>query len=180
MEQGGVPVLQLKDVPAEGPPDSSHLMRVELGGDVARYLVRCGDVVFRSRGDRNTAAALDERFAMSAVAILPLMVLRPRAEVIDAGYLAWAINQPAAQRHFDVGARGTNMRMVPRSSLDTLEVDVPDLATQRAIAAVDGLADRERDLAVRVADLRRQTVALILGDRARKTGLGSGRERNTK
>jgi len=180
VEHGGIPALQLKDAATDRLPDPAQLMRVELGGDVTRYLVRRGDVVFRSRGDRNLAVALDERFVEAAVAVLPLMVLRPRAGGIVPDYLAWVINQPTAQRHFDNDARGTSMRMVPRSSLETLAIDVPDLATQRAIVAVDALADRERELAVRAAGLRRQLAALILADRARTVQPGNGRERMTK
>lgn len=177
---GGVPALQLKDVSVDGMSDPKQLMRIALDGDVSRYLVRSGDVVFRSRGDRSTASALDERFVEPAVAVLPLMVLRPRAKMVDPNYLAWAINQPEAQRHFDNDARGTSMRMVPRSSLETLDIEVPDLATQRAIVKVDALADRERDLAVHAAELRRRLAALILVDRIRKTTTGNGRERNAK
>lgn len=180
VERGGIPALQLKDAAADGLPDPARLARIELEGDFSRYLVRCGDVVFRSRGERNTAVVLDERFGDPVVVVLPLMVLRPVLNVVDPGYLAWAINQPAAQRHFDNDARGTSMRMVPRSSLGTLAIDVPDLATQRTIVAADALADRERDLTVRAAELRRQLSALVLANRAKSMGLGNGRKGEMK
>lgn len=87
------------------------------------------------------------------------------------------MNQPPAQRHFDAFARGTKLRMVPRASLDTLDIDVPDLETQHSIVALDALAERERALAVLAADKRRQLTRLLLGNRAKRPRYGIGQER---
>jgi restriction endonuclease S subunit len=94
------------------------------------------------------------------------MVLRPKRDVVTPEYLAWVINQPPAQRHFDVAARGTNIRMIPRSSLDDLELDVPDIETQEKIVAVNALAERERELSQLAAETRRKMMSLILVERA--------------
>jgi hypothetical protein len=151
-----------------------------LDGLADRYFVRAGDVVFRSRGERNTASALDQRLGEPALAVLPLIVLRPKRDVVTPEYLAWAINQPPAQRHFDSAARGTNIRMIPRSSLDDLALDVPDLETQKKIVAVDGLAERERELSLIAAELRRKLMSLILVDRANNMRPDAGQERKSK
>jgi len=165
---GGVPAIQLRDISPEGLVDPERLTRVQLDGLADRYFVRAGDVVFRSRGERNTASALDGRLQEPALAVLPLMVLRPKRDVVTPQYLAWVINQPPAQRHFDVAARGTNIRMIPRSSLDDLELDVPDIETQERIVAVDALAERERELARLAADTRRKMMGLLLVERANR------------
>lgn len=163
---GGVLAIQLRDISPEGIVDPERLTRIQLEGLAERYFVRTGDVVFRSRGERNTASALDERLQEPALAVLPLMVLRPKRDVVTPEYLAWAINQPPAQRHFDSAARGTNIRMIPRSSLDDLELDVPDIELQEKIVAVDGLAERERELTQLAADTRRKMISLLLVERA--------------
>ncbi|GEQ99334.1 hypothetical protein JCM17844_29710 [Iodidimonas gelatinilytica] len=163
---GGVLAIQLRDISPKGFINPKRLTRVQLEGVADRYLVRAGDVVFRSRGERNTASALDERLKEPALAVLPLMVLRPNLDVVTPEFLAWAINQPPAQRHFDIAARGTNIRMIPRSSLDDLELDVPDIETQERIVAVDALAERERELSRLAADTRRKMMSLILVERA--------------
>lgn len=163
---GGVLAIQLRDISPEGAIDPQRLTRIHLDDLADRYFVRAGDVVFRSRGERNTASALDERLREPALAVLPLMVLRPKPDVVVPEYLAWAINQAPAQRHFDVAARGTNIRMIPRSSLDDLELDVPDIETQRRIVAVDALAERERQLSQLAAEARRKMMSLILVERA--------------
>jgi hypothetical protein len=163
---GGVLAIQLRDVSPEGRVDPQCLTRVRLDGPADRYFVRAGDVLFRSRGERNTAAALDERLQAPALAVFPLLVLRPNRDVVTPEFLAWVINQPPAQRHFDGAARGTNIRMIPRSGLDDLELDVPDLATQRRILAVDALAERERELSRLAAETRRTLTSRILLARA--------------
>lgn len=178
---GGVLAIQLRDIPASGLIDPALLARVQLDEPAHRYLVRAGDVVFRSRGERNTASALDERLREPALAVLPLIVLRPRRDVVTPEYLAWAINQPPAQRHFDSAARGTNIRMIPRSSLDDLELDVPDLETQTKIVAVDNLAERELGLSIAAAESRRRLTGLFLVERANsRRPPDAGKERKSK
>ncbi len=176
-ERGGVLTIQLGDIAPDGSVNPEQLTRVCLGDLPDRYFVRAGDVVFRSRGERNTAVALDARFRQPALAVLPLFVLRPKLDIVLPEYLAWAMNQPPAQRHFDSFARGTKLRMVPRAGLDALNIDVPDLETQRRIVALDALAERERALAVLAADKRRQLTRLLLGNRARRARSGIGQER---
>ena len=161
-DRGGTLTIQLGDVTPDGRLDPESLTRMHLGDVPDRYFVCAGDVVFRSRGERNTACALDGRFREPALAVLPLFVLRPRRDVILPEYLAWAMNQSPAQRHFDGFARGTSLRMVPRASLDTLELDVPDIGTQLKIVTIDALAERERALSVLAADKRQTLTSLVL------------------
>jgi hypothetical protein len=177
---GGVLAIQLRDISPEGLVDPERLTRVQLEGLADRYFVRAGDVVFRSRGERNTASALDERLREPALAVLPMMVLRPNRNVVTPAYLAWAINQPPAQRHFDMAARGTNIRMIPRSSLDDLELDVPDIETQERIVVIDALAERERELTQVAADTRRKMMSLILVERASRMRPKTRQERTSK
>jgi restriction endonuclease S subunit len=174
-----MPMIQLGDISSDGRVDFRRLTRIHGDDMLDRHLVRTGDVVFRSRGDRNTAVALDENFEEPALAVLPLMILRSHLDVVTPRYLAWAINQPIAQRHFDSTAYGTKMRMVSRTALEQLQIDVPDLETQRQILAIDALAQRERTLAILAAEKRRTLASLILGNLASLTGAGAGQERNT-
>ena len=162
----GVLAIQLRDV-VEGGIDITQVARVQIKERVDRYLVQAGDVLFRSRGERNTAVAVHERFAEPAIAVSPLMILRPHPSAIIAEYLAWVINQPEAQRHFDAAACGTSIRMVPKASLDDLHIDVPDLETQRRIVAVDALAAREHALMHLLADSKQALTNRLLAERAK-------------
>ncbi|MGN9813819.1 restriction endonuclease subunit S [Streptomyces sp. SD11] len=156
VEVGGVPVVQLGDLSPTGHIDVAGLLRVPHHPGLDRYTVRTGDVLFRSRGARNTAYTLGEEFKEPAVAISPLYILRADKGFILPQYLAWIINQGPSQRHFDSTARGTNMRMVPKSSLDILEVHLPSISHQQSIVALDALAERELHLSNLATRKRRQ------------------------
>jgi hypothetical protein len=164
----GVLAIQLRDVAQDG-VSIGQLARVQVNERIDRYLVQAGDVLFRSRGERNTAAALDGRLTEPAIAVSPLMALRPNPAAILAEYLAWAINQPEAQRYFDVAARGTSIRMVSKASLDDLRIDVPDLETQHRIIMIDALAAREGALMRLLADGKRDLTNRLLAERAKRT-----------
>jgi hypothetical protein len=165
---GGVPAIQLRELRGEREFDTAKAVRLPLGSPVVRYLAGPGDVLFRSRGERNTAVLINPRSKESAVAILPLIVLRPNRDIIDPRYLAWAINQPAAQRYFDKRAFGTNIRMIPKAVLEDLELELPDLGTQRLITELEWLARRERELTHELADRKLELMELALLERARE------------
>jgi len=175
---GGIPVIQLRDL-ATGRVEPSKLMHVQLGDVQDRHVARSGDVLFRSRGDRNTTVVLGEGLAEPALVVLPLMILRPKPDIVSAEYLAWVINHPKTQRFFDSVARGTKLHMVSRASLEHLELDIPDLESQRKIVAIAALADREQALSVQAAGLRKELTSKILGERAKRPRRAAATERTT-
>jgi hypothetical protein len=164
----GVPAIQLRDLRGEDEFDPAGVPLYELAPSIDRYWARPGDVLFRSRGERNTAVLISEKSNSAAVAVLPLMVLRPHREYVDPAYVAWFINQPDTQRYFDKCALGTNMRMIPKDCLHTLEVAVPDLATQRRIVEIDSLARRERALTHELAEKKFELARAAMLTQARQ------------
>lgn len=163
---GGCLAIQLRDVTEASTVEPSTLMRLAFDGPVERYLAGAGDVVFRSRGERNTAARLDENFVEPAVAVLPVLILRPKAGILPE-YLIWAINQPEAQRHFDSHARGATIRMIPKAGIESLEIELPNIAVQKEIAEIDALSRREVELTLELLEARRRLVARCLQARNR-------------
>jgi hypothetical protein len=177
---GGVLALQLRDILPNGLIAANGLIRIQVGDISERYLARPGDVVFRSRGERNTAAVMDESIPEPALAILPLMILRPDPQALSGAYLAWAINQEPAQRHFEEEAQGTSLRMVSRTALENLKIAVPDFQTQQRILQVDALAERERQLAEQLTLKHYELIHRVLVERAQGRTTTSGMERMPK
>jgi hypothetical protein len=161
---GGVLTIQLRDIAQDGSTNFAGLTRVALEGASEKYFVRPGDVVFRSRGDWSVASAIGSDLPEPALVVMPIFILRPKAGVVDPDYLAWAINSPAAQRYFDREAQGGNMRMIAKLSLESLEISVPDIATQKHIVEIDGLARLEHQLTLDLAEKHRKLTALRLAD----------------
>jgi hypothetical protein len=160
--------VQMRDIDAEGTLDFQRLGRFALPSLPERYLAHPGEVLFRPRGDHTTATALGDDLPEPAIVILPLIILRPKTKKLDPQFLAWIINQPRAQRHFAGGAQGQNLRMIPRPCLESLAMDLPNLAAQRTIVTVGELSDREARLAIRLANLKHQRIAAALADAARR------------
>lgn len=167
LPEGGVPALQLRDVGTDGEAPGPRFQRYDLGKLSDRYFVRGGEVVFRSRGEPNTAAAVGDALSEPAAVIVPLVIVRPDTERVLPEYLAWAINQPAAQRRLGAEAQGTSLRMIPMAVLENLDIDVPDLPTQKRIVELYALAKYEGRLLRELAARREQLVSTILGEAAK-------------
>ena len=166
---GGVPALQLRDVSARGEIPGTDVQRYDLGDLPDRYFVRGGEVVFRSRGEPNTAVAIPDDLPEPIAVIVPLVIIRPDRARILPDYLAWAINQPTAQSALGAGAQGTSLRMIPMATLERLDIPVPDFQAQRRIVALSALAMREMQLLQGLAARRTQYMSAILEQAARAT-----------
>lgn len=167
LSEGGVPALQLRDVGTEGAAPGPNFQRYDLGTLPDRYFVQGGEVVFRSRGEPNAAAAIRYPLPEPVVVIVPLVIVRPDRDRVLPEYLAWAINQPDAQRRLGVEAQGTSLRMIPMAVLENLEIAVPDLPTQKRIVELNALARQEGKLLRQLAASREKFASAILGEAAK-------------
>ena len=164
---GGRPALQLRDVVAKGDALTPDSQKYDLGKLADRFLVHGGEVVFRSRGELNIAAAIKDPLPEPAAVIVPLVIMRPDRAKLLPEYLAWAINQPEAQRTLDAEAQGTSIRMIPMAALENLEIPVPDLPKQKRIIELDALARQEGQLLRQLATLKEAFITAILGEAAK-------------
>jgi hypothetical protein len=147
---------------------TGSLYGVTPSSDPHPYQVHPGDVLFLYRGHRNFAVPIvpsavqpfPERWE-SIIAAYYFYILRPRPELIDPEYLAWFINSPQSQAALATHARGSHMKMIPKQDFLSLPINVPDLATQRKINAVQDLAYVERKLASQLEQKRLQLLNAI-------------------
>ena len=167
LPEGGVPALQLRDVGTNGEAPAPASQRYDLDKLSDRYFVHGGEVVFRSRGEPNAAAAIPDTLPEPMAVIVPLVIVRPDRDRVLPEYLAWAINQPDAQRRLGAEAQGTSLRMVPMAVLENLEIAVPDLPTQKRIVELYALARQEGQLLRQLATRRGELVSAILGEAAK-------------
>jgi hypothetical protein len=161
-----VAVVQMKDLGDDGLVDFSALARVSM--DVrADQLLREGDIIFRSRGDRATCAMVASGPGRALVAA-PLLILRVRdSQRVLPAYLTWSINQPPAQAYLAKRAEGSNVKMITIATLGGLPVEVPSVGHQRVVVELAGLSARERILEARVSAARERLVAGLLLNYAR-------------
>ena len=177
-DSGGVLALQLRDVSADGEIRLETAQRVERGDIADRYLVTDGDIIFRSRGDRTTATVVSGAGDETVAAVLPLIILRPDRSIVTPDFVAWSINLPASQRHLDSSAQGGSLRMVSKSALDDLRIDVPDLASQKRIVAAASLARREAALTASLAEMHLTLTTIALAEAAKQRSANRPSERS--
>ena len=158
MDQGQIAVVQMKNLTNENIVDCKDLIRVEMYNVKEHHLVRTGDIVFRSRGQVTTAALLIDDLEPAVVAA-PLLRIRANQSVVLPGYLAWFINQPDFQALLASRAKGTALKMISKQALESLEVDVPPLERQHAIADLAALAQEEQRLLKTIADRRNHFIS---------------------
>lgn len=141
---GGVLVVQMKDVDPEAGVDWSGAIRTSLVGRKQPDWLRAGDLLFIAKGARFYAVCLDEppAPAVCAPAFFHLRLKAPPSA--DPAFLAWQINQPPFQRQLQQAAEGSGQLSVRRPVLEALSLHIPTMPQQRGIAALADLARAER------------------------------------
>lgn len=162
---GDVAVVQMKDLDDTDLLDLHHTIRVVLPIGKTHHLLRPGDLLFRSRGRSNGAVRVMEGIG-KAVLAAPMLLIRPHRVLPE--YLGWFLNAPATRQQFEAMAEGTTVRMISAEALKALHVPLPSIETQRHIAALTKLAERERTLLDRIASHRHRLIHHLLLQLARE------------
>lgn len=157
---GAVGVIQMRDLGDDDLVDLASLVRVSMGVRPGEQ-VREGDIIFRSRGDRSTCAIVTGEPGCAVVAA-PLLRLRVTDSRLLPAYLNWFINQPPAQEHFARHAEGSNVKMISKSVLEDLDVELPSIERQRDIVELAGLSARQRILSGDIESLRSRLLSDVM------------------
>lgn len=157
--EGDVAVIQMKDIDDANLFHPEGLARIQMPDMKDRHLVQEGDLLFRSRGMTNSAALVGGGLGRAVLAA-PMLLIRPKTEIVEPAYLQWFINHPATQAVLAGQAAGTAVKMISKGVLDDLVVALPPLERQLLIVEVAQLASREAAL---LEELRGRRKALLEG-----------------
>lgn len=142
----GLPCIQQGDLNKDGHLRVKELKRYQLDGNIDRFRVSGGEVLFRSRAGVAVAKTVPEVFDEEFVVINPVMILRVKSKRLLPKYLAWAINRPWVQAQLNPYVRGSSIKMIPKSALARVQIPVPSLDLQEKIVEFDRLAESEHRL----------------------------------
>ncbi len=142
---GGVRVIQMKDLGADNSVHLTEVVRIERAKPKPNQLAKRGDIIFRSRGQTNTAALLQED-AENTIVAAPSLRVRADTKKVVPEFLLWWINQPSSQAYLNSRAEGTMLKMVSKQALEELAVSLPPLARQYQAAEFFGLSMKEQRL----------------------------------
>lgn len=164
--EGTVGVIQMKDIDGYNRLDLSDVYKVKLEEDLSeKHLLQQHDVLFRSRGVTNTTALVTEKI-QPYVAASPLIIIRVKSSHVKPAYLVWYLNHPLGQKQINRVAGGTSQLMVSKSALAEIVIDLPPLATQKVIAEIAALSQREQQLMEELAQKRKLYMDAVLMQKA--------------
>lgn len=128
---GEVPVVQIRDLREYLWLPSDQLSRIPRPKEKTVAPACPGDILLPARGEHYHAAILqgDE----PAIATNQLYILEPKSKRVTTDFLAWYLNQRAAQHYFKSHRSGTNIPMLNIASLGDLPVPLPSLDIQDKI-----------------------------------------------
>lgn len=142
---GNISVIQMKDLSEDNRLNTQELVQIDMQDLKGHHRVKLNDLAFRSRGQTNTAALIDQDVS-DAVIAAPLLRIRVESDSVMPAYLWWFINQPSSQAALQSKATGTAVRMIGKPALEDLEIVVPDLDVQQKIIKIYQLSINEQKL----------------------------------
>lgn len=157
---GNVAVIQMRDLTEDNKLDHSNLTTIDINGIHEHHLVKCKDLIFRSRGKTTTATIIDKALGRTIIAA-PLFLIRVTSKNVLPEYLCWFINLSSSQAFLHSRATGTAMTMIGKSALDALEIPLPNLETQEQIVALADLLNKEQRLMRELAAQKEKLVKAI-------------------
>lgn len=143
---GAYSLLQLGDISADGYIMADTAMPVDMNPAYDKFVLIPGDLVFRGRGAA-IAVAVFKDSKRKLVATAPLIIIRPNSRVVDSIYLAWFLSSQYAKKHFSQHISGSSIMGIGKRDLETVEVTLPDMKTQKTVGDLMQLQKKEQELA---------------------------------
>lgn len=165
---GNISVIQMKDLTEDNRMNDQELVQIDMQDLKQHHRVKLNDLAFRSRGQTNTAALIDQ-VPNDAVIAAPLLRIRVENNSIMPAYLCWFINQPSSQAVLQSKATGTAVRMIGKPAVEELEVIIPSLNLQQKIIEIYQLSTDEQKLIKALAKKKEVLIDAILMDLAMNT-----------
>lgn len=154
--EGDVVYLQLRHFDQNGVLPEAPAADLKSDEWNSRHRLRPGEVLFAAKGFKNFAAVFAGDFP--AVASSTFLVIRIHESTVLPDYLAWVLNSPPMQEFLKHQAIGSAMVSISKAVLRDLEIIVPPIEKQRKILEISRLSNLERDLRLKIAELRREMV----------------------
>lgn len=153
-------IVQMKDFDPTGNLTPSSMTPIKIEGDLRKYLLRRGDVIFLSRGQRNFAFHIDNSL-QNVIASGIFYVIRIRDKATLPEYLAWYINKPMTQALLKGIAQGSQISMIPKASFERFSIEIPPTKIQKGIVELDRLARREHEILRDLSEKRHELIQAI-------------------
>ena len=155
---GKIVYLQGKDLLMPSPETTAS--RIEYAPKLSHYILKKGDLMFVGKG----TTYLCEQFTLDipAVPSTTLFTIRLKTDVISPEFLCWYLNHPSVVAAVKKEQAGSGTPLIHKSTLENLEIVIPDQNTQRCIVELSSLQKQEKALLEAIAEKRMQITNQIL------------------
>ncbi len=151
-------LLQIRDFNRERTAvNAADMVRISPESRASVCPLQPGEVVFLAKGANNFAAVVSDLPAPTLAASY-FFILRPVPAVLS-GYLAWFLNHESTRALLTrLATTGAHMPIIRRDVLEAIEIPLPPITVQKAVADLDSLRLQEQAL---LSDLARKHQELI-------------------
>jgi len=161
-DDGTCLLLQAKDVDADYlsyRTDALVRFTPKLSGKDS--FLKAGDILFMSRGARNFSVLID-KLPDSVLAAACFFVVRISNFEILPEYLSWYLNQLPVEEYLKrFSGRGVHMPAVRRAVLESIDIPLPPIKTQKQVSELTMLLQKEQDLYKKLAEKRKYLMSKI-------------------
>jgi hypothetical protein len=161
-DDGTCLLLQAKDVDADRlsyRADALVRFTPRLSGK--DLFIKHGDILFMARGARNFSVMVDI-LPEGVLAAACFFVIRISNSEILPEYLWWYLNQSPVEEYLRrFSGRGVHMPVVKRAVLESIDIPLPPVKTQKQVSEINKLLQKEQDLYKKLAEKRKNLLTEI-------------------
>ena len=133
------------------------------------WFLKPGDILFMARGARNFSVLIDKLPDSVLAAACFLVVQISNSEILPE-YLCWYFNESPVEEYLRrFSGRGVHMPVVKRAVLESIDIPLPPIKTQKQVSEMTMLLQREQDLYKKLAEKRKYLITEICLKSIRKS-----------
>jgi restriction endonuclease S subunit len=159
--QGDAIYLQSRHINDAGQIDKNLQTDIAVDEKISKSILTGGDILFSAKGNKNISVVYESNIG-PAVASSTFFVIRLTRQTILPQYLSWFLNHPRTQKYLKAQAKGASPPSISIKTLYDLEIEIPNIDTQREIIRIDVLRKKEQSLIQQIEDLKEQVMQFRL------------------
>ncbi|MDP2686981.1 MAG: restriction endonuclease subunit S [Aequorivita sp.] len=160
--KGNLRVIQLKDMENEYTSIGNECTLIDASEVKEKYYLEKGDILYISKGGNNFAIVFDLEDALPSVASSVFYVIKVNISKADPYFVAWYINRTPVQQYFQEHASGTYSLSIKKEVVENIPLQLPPLETQKKIARLAKLAQKEQYIYKSLKEKREQLIEVQL------------------
>ena len=125
------------------------------------WFLKPGDILFMARGSRNFSVLID-KLPDSVLAAASFFIVRVSNDKILPEFLYWYLNQTPVENYLKrFSGRGVHMPVVRRTVLESIDIPLPPINTQKQVSEINKLLQKEQELYKKLAEKRKNLMTGI-------------------